>query len=125
MEIPGQRKVSTLFRHAPANIGCLLQESTTGDIYLIVGNAIGLFYYQSENLTIIAGTADINGHYDGPFSLMLFSNPYEMQLLGPNYLIVADYSNSRLQILDMTTNTCFSIYTGVRGYEDGNYSTYQ
>ena len=109
MEIPGLRKVSTLFRHAPANIGCLLQESTTGDIYLIVGNAIGLFYYQSENLTIKAGTADINGHYDGSFSLMLLSAPLEMQLFGPNHLLVADYGNLRLRILDMSTNTSFSI----------------
>ena len=78
-----------------------------------------------KKLTIMAGTTDISGHYDGPFPLMLFSNPYEMQLLAPNYLIVADYSNSRLQILDMTTNTSFSICTGVRGYENGNYSTCQ
>ena len=125
VEIPGQRKVSTLLRHAPANIGCLLQESTTGDIYLTVGNAIGLFYYHSEKLTIIAGTADISGHYDGPFSLMLLSAPLEMQLFGPNHIVVADYGNSRLRILDMTTNTSSSICTGVQGYEDGNNSTCQ
>lgn len=125
VEIPGQRKVSTLLRHAPANIGCLLQESMTGDIYLTVGNAIGLFHYQSEKLTITAGTADISGHYDGPFPLMLLSAPLEMQLFGPNHLLVADYGNSRLRILDMSTNTSFSICTGDSGYENGNYSTCQ
>ena len=78
-----------------------------------------------KKLTIIAGTTDISGHYDGPFSLMLLSAPLEMQLFGPNHLVVADYGNSRLRILDKTSNTSSSICTGVQGYEDGNNSTCQ
>ena len=125
VEIPGLQRVSILLRQAPSYIRTLLQDPTTGDIYLTVENAIGLFHYQSEKLTIIAGTADISGHYDGPFSLMLLDAPLEMEFIGPNFLMVADSSNSRLRILDMSTNTSSSICNGVPGYENGNYSVCQ
>ena len=106
--------------------GCLwmIQEPTTGNLFAACRSFVGLFT-GNGTLMIIAGSPLVNGFQDGSFKNSLFNKPVGMTFLDSETLIVTGFENDRLRVLDLRTNTTFSICSGTEGYDDGNLTSCQ
>ena len=99
-----------------------IQLLETGDFYMTVSQAVGIFSYQMKTFTVISGSTS-SGFKDGPFSDVQFNHPFVLSFLNNHTLLVSDHVNNRLRVLDLITNTSSSICTGDVGHADGNFST--
>ena len=86
-----------------------------------VGHTVGVFSYQSKTFSLIAGST--SGFKDDKFSQVRFSRRVALTFLDSDTLLVADRQNNRLRVLNLITNTSYSICSGERGHSDGDFST--
>ena len=114
--------VSTMYRDSSHGLAYLLQDSETGNIYVTFTHGVGLFNYQSNTFFIITGST-LFGFVDWEFSQLRFYFPQVVVFLSRSTLLVTDYYNNRLQVLDLIINTSSSICSGVRGNSDGDVSS--
>ena len=99
-----------------------IQENNTGNLFMTVLHAVGVFSYQTKTFTVISGSTS-SGCQDGPFSDVRFDGPISLSFLNNHALLVSDLHNHRLRVLDLVTNTSSSICSGEEGRTDGNFST--
>ena len=102
--------------------GCLwmIQEPTTGNLFAACRSFVGLFT-GNGTLMNIAGSPLVKGFQDGSFKNSLFNRPVGMAFLDSKSLLVTDFENDRLRVLNLRTNTTFSICSGTEGYDDVNW----
>ena len=74
--------------------------------------------------TIIAGSTS-SGWTDGSLLSARFSVPLHFNFLADDLIVVADRSNNRLRLLDLSTGTTSSICSGTLGSHDGDTSNCQ
>ena len=116
------KSVSTMYRDNTYKRTYLLQDPETGDIYVTIQHGVGLYDYQGNTFSVITGSFS-NGFRDGEFSKLLFSYPQGLAFLSRSTLLVADWYNHRLRVLDLTTNTSLSICSGETGHSDGHFAS--
>ena len=118
-----RKHVSTMYRSS-YSLRNLLQDPSTGNIYVAFEQGLGLYDYQGNTFSIITGSRT-TGFEDGEFSQLRFFYPQGLVFLSRSTLLVVDHFNDRLRVLDLTTNTSSSICSGVRGHSDGDLSSCQ
>ena len=123
--ILADKYVSTLYKDSSYRLTTLLQDPSTGNIYVTFNHGLRLYDYESKSFSVIAGHPSQYGFVDGEISQVRFIYPRELAFLSPGKLLIADYGNSRLRVLDLITNTISSICSGVRGHLDGDLSSCQ
>ena len=101
----------------------IIQSLETGDFFMTVAHVVGIFSYQTKTFTVISGSTSSYGFQDGPFSEVQFNHPFAVIFLNNHTLLVSDYHNDRLRVLDLINNTSSSICSGDVGHADGNFST--
>ena len=99
----------------------IIQSLETGDFFMTVAHAVGIFSYWMKTFTVISGSAS-SGFQDGPFSEVQFFSPVALSFLNNHTLLVSDKYNDRLRVLNLITNTSSSICSGEHGYADGDFS---
>ena len=95
-----------------------IQLLETGGFNMTVSQAVGIFSYQMKTFTVISGSTS-SGFQDGPFSEVRFNDPVDLSFWNSHTLLVSDYTNDKLRILDLITNTSSSICTSA----DGDFSS--
>ena len=100
----------------------IIQSLETGDFYMAVSHAVGIFSYQMKSFTVISGSTS-RGFQDGAFSEVRFDEPFALLFLNKHTILVSDLLNHKLRVLDLISNTSSSICSGYRGNADGNFST--
>ena len=123
--IVGNKHVSTIYTDSSYRLITLLQDPSTGNIYVTFYHGLGLFDYESLSFSVIAGSSSHAGFVDGAISQIRFYNPREVAFLSPHKLLIADSENHRLRVLDLITNTSTSICIVVEGHLDGDLSSCQ
>ena len=90
-----------------------LTQNTEGDIFVTIYNgAVYRISYTEKTITLIAGSPTNTGFRDGSLLNSLFHNSKELIFMKPNKLLVADYLNNKLRLLDLdedkvtTLNLC-------------------
>ena len=101
----------------------IIQSLETGDFFMTVAHVVGIFSYQTKTFTVISGSTSSYGFQDGPFSEVQFNHPFALIFLNNHTLLVSDYHNDRLRVLELINNTSSSICSGDVGHADGNCST--
>lgn len=93
----------------------IAQDTNSGHLYLTSDRAIYQLSYDDMTLTLLAGSQ--YGFKDGDFSSAKFKDPEAMLLLENNEkILVADFSNDRLRILDTGNNLTTTLCTEFKGY---------
>ena len=123
--ILAEKHVSTIYNDSSYRQSSLLQDPSTGIIYVTFNHGLGLFDYESLYFTVIAGSSSQSGFEDGALSQIRFHSPREVAFLCPHKLLIADSSNHRLRVLDLLTNSSSSICSGVSVHLDGDLSSCQ
>ncbi len=89
-----------------------------GDIYVADRNSHCIRKISGGNVTTIAGLAGSSGHINGSGSSARFSAPFNVYIDG-NDLLVADYGNSAIRKINLSTNAVTDlITTGLFGPKD-------
>lgn len=114
--------VSTFYNDATLNEAFgITQEVSSGNLYLTTLTAVYQLHYLAKQLTLIAGSPTKRGYGDGSFSASLFSYITEPMLTdNGRKLLLANEDNNRLRVLDLESNTTFSLCAGTRGHKDGD-----
>ena len=114
--------VTTFFRSSssiyPRGI---TQESSSGDLFITSDGNYNIYRlsYTSKTLTLVSGISS-SGFHDGYPCQTRFHNPYDLLLLGPHTLLIADVSNNRLRLLDLISFMTISLCSGAATTTDGN-----
>ena len=103
------------------NLFNMIQEKDTGDLFVTFLHGVGLLDYQTREFSVIAGSGQL-GFNDGSFNQMQFHIPLAIKFLNSHTLLVSDFDNNRLRVLDLITNMSSSICSGY-GQADGDFST--
>ena len=89
-----------------------------GDIYVADRANHVIRKISGGNVTTLAGTAGTAGHVNGTGTAAKFSAPFNV-LVDGNYLLVADYGNSAIRKIDLSTGAVTDlITTGLFGPKD-------
>ena len=121
--IVGNKHVSTIYTDSSYRLSSLLQDPSTGNIYVTFHHGLGLIDYESLSFSVIAGSSSHAGFVDGALSQIRYFKPKEVTFLSPHKLLIADLINDRLRVIDLITNTSSSICSGVKGHLDGDLSS--
>lgn len=100
----------------------LVQELTSGDIYITTDFAVVKYSYKEKTISSVAGSVK-SGFADGLLEEAQFNRIFSITFLSPHELIVSGYDNNRLRILNLQTNTTRSICSGEAGHDDGTLTT--
>ena len=79
----------------------------------------------SGSMSLLAGTESTKGMIDATGASALFAQPYHLVQRPDGKLIVADYENNRLRLVDLAGNVTTFAGTGVAGSTDGSLATAQ
>lgn len=79
---------------------------------------ISSYNFDTRNVTLIAGDAS-PGHADRELKMSKFYYPIGIVTLSPHIILVTDYSNRRLRILNISSDSVSSFCRGYTGSEDG------
>ena len=118
----GYQYVTTFYRSTSSlqNPTGITQEHTSGDLFITTqARYVYKLAYSSKAQTLLSGTAS-SGFQDGFFCQTLFYAPYELLLLRPHKLLIADSHNHRLRVLDLNSLMTSSLCSGTSGTVDGN-----
>jgi len=90
-----------------------------GNLYISVDYGIVEFDYCRKTFMFIAGSTR-TGFSDSPPRQALFGVLSDIVLLAPDKLLVADFWNYRLRLINLESNVTWSICTGGHGSRKGN-----
>ncbi len=79
----------------------------------------------SGAISLLAGTESTKGMVDATGTAALFAQPYHLVQRADGKLIVADYENNRLRLVDLAGNVTTFAGTGIPGSTDGSLATAQ
>ena len=83
----------------------ITQEEESGDLYVTAYHALYRITYTQRTVTLISGsTGDNYGHKDSTLLTSLFDRPFELILIEPNTLLIADENNYKLRLVDMNSD---------------------
>ena len=130
------RHVNTLSSSAPHTVSNFYQQTSyldwprgitqhhvSGDLYITNSdNEVRKVTYSSKSITKLAG-ASSSSFRDCDFGTAYFYNPFEIIFIGENKLMLADYGNHRLRILNLKTSHTSSVCTGRASHINGNMET--
>jgi DNA-binding beta-propeller fold protein YncE len=77
----------------------------------------------SGSMSLLAGTESTKGMIDATGTAALFAQPYHLVQRPDGKLIVVDYENHRLRLVDLAGNVTTFAGTGTAGFADGALST--
>ena len=118
------RNISTLYR-GELRLRHMLQNTTSGDIYVTFDHGIALLNYTGNILMILAGSTS-KGLRDGDFGKVQFNEPEEIISLSADFLLLADSRNQKLRLLNLRTKqSCISVCSGTSGSMNGNLTSCQ
>ena len=110
----------TSFLNGPRGI---TQHHVSGDLYITNSdNEVWKVTYSSKSITKLAG-ASSSSFRDCDFGTAYFYNPFEIIFICENKLMLADYGNHRLRILNLKTSHTSSVCTGRASHINGNMET--
>ena len=93
------------------NIMGITQEEKSGDLYVTAYHAIYKITYIQKTLSLISGSpGSKSGHEDGTLLSSLFNFPEELIFITPKNLLVADYDNNKLRLLDMKADKVTTLH---------------
>ena len=118
----GYQYVTTFYRSTSSlrNPTGITQEHTSGDLFItLLTHYVYKLAYSLKALTLLSGTGS-RGFQDGFSCQTRFSSPYELLLLRPHKLLIADSHNHRLRVLDLNSLMTSSLSSGTSGTVDGN-----
>ena len=93
-------KTDSLFK-----IRGITQEEKSGDLYVIAYHALYRITYIQRTVSLISGSPGSNyGYRDSTLLDSLFKKPYELILIKPNTLLIADVWNSKLRLVHMNSD---------------------
>ena len=114
--------VTTFFRSSSMSYPWgITQESTSGDLFITSEGNHNIYRlsYTSKILILISGASSA-GYINGFPCQTRFNNPYDLLFLGPHTLLIADFSNHRLRLLDLISLMTSSLCSGTYSTTDGN-----
>ena len=84
----------------------ITQEEESGDLYSIAYHAVYRITYIQKTVSLISGSPGRNsrGYRDSTLLNSLFEYPYELILIKPNTLLIADCYNNKLRLVDMNSD---------------------
>ena len=83
------------------NIRYIAQEQKSGDLYVTAYHAVYRITYIQITVSLISGSPGANsGYRDGKLLNCLFNYPHGLIFIAAHTLLVADYGNHRLRLLD-------------------------
>ena len=84
----------------------ITQEEKSGDLYVTAWHAVYRIAYTQRTVSLISGSPGwhSHGYRDSTLLNSLFYNPYELILIKPDTLLVADYDNNKLRIVHMNSD---------------------
>ena len=88
---------------ADVNFATISQDEQTGDLFVIAGNQIFRYIYQSKMVQRLTGSRSV-GYVDGYLHNCLFSNPSALITLDQTTTLVADTGNDQIRIIDLDEN---------------------
>ena len=111
---------NTSFLNGPRGI---TQHHVSGDLYITNSdNEVRKVTYSSKSITKLAG-ASSSSFRDCDFGTAYFYNPFEIIFICENKLMLADYGNHRLRILNLKTSHTSSVCTVRASHIIGNMET--
>ena len=76
---------------------------------------------RTKVVTVLAGVVDAPGYIDATGAAARFSRPYSLAVRADGKLVVSDYSNHRIRLVDVATGAVTTLAgTGAAGYLDGS-----
>ena len=83
----------------------ITQEEKSGDLYVTAYHALYRITYIQRTVSLISGSPGSNyGYRDSTLLDSLFKKPYELILIKPNTLLIADVWNSKLRLVHMNSD---------------------
>lgn len=82
-----------------------LIQDDNGDLYVIAAfHAIYRITYRQKIATLISGSPGTNGYTDSSLLNSIFYYPRDLVFIGSQTLLVADYNNNRIRLVDMNSD---------------------
>ena len=81
----------------------ITQEEKSGDLYLTARHAVYRIKYVEKTVSLISGYG--SGYGGGTLLESLFNWPLELTFIRPETLLVADYNNNKLRLLEMKSDS--------------------
>ena len=89
----------------------ITQEEKSGDLFVTATHAVYRIMYIQKTLSLISGSpGSKSGHEDGTLLSSLFNFPEELIFITPKNLLVADYDNNKLRLLDMKADKVTTLH---------------
>ena len=83
----------------------ITQEEESGDLYVTAYHALYRITYTQRTVTLISGSPGWNSGYgDSTLLNSLFDYPRELLFITSNTLLIADWDNNKLRLLDMNSD---------------------
>ena len=93
------------------HIRCITQEEESGDLYVTALNALYRITYTQITVTLISGSPGWNSGYgDSTLLNSLFDYPRELLFITFNTLLIADWDNNKLRLLDMKSDKVTTLH---------------
>ena len=87
-----------------------LAQTENGDIYLVNGVAIFKAGYFSGSIVLVAGSPLLlSGSTDGSLAESTFGGMFDIELITPHAVLVADYGSKRIRLVDFIADEVTSI----------------
>ena len=89
----------------------ITQEEESGDLYVTALNALYRITYTQRTVTLISGSPGWNSGYgDSTLLNSLFDYPRELLFITFNTLLIADWDNNKLRLLDMKSDKVTTLH---------------
>ena len=94
-----------------------LTQDEKGDIYTTASHGIFKVTYEDKKVTLISGILNKPGYKDSTVADSLYNDPHDITVIGPRTLLVADYRNSQIRIIDMYSDRVSTLrLSGLENY---------
>ena len=96
-----------------------LTQDEKGDLYTTASHGIFKVTYKDKKVTLISGIPYKPGYKDSTVVDSLYNDPHDITVIGPGTLLVADYRNSQIRIIDLYSDRVSTL--GLSGSENYEY----
>ena len=87
-----------------SDIRGITQEEKSGDLYVTSHGAVYRIMYTQRSVLLISGSPRSPSYRDSTLLDSRFYSPYALIFITPHILLVADYVNNKLRLLDMNSD---------------------
>ena len=82
----------------------ITQDEKSGDLYVTAYNAVYMIAFTQRTVKLISGSPSIDGYRDSTLLNSLFDYPVHVIVITRGTLLVADYNNKKIRVLDMKSD---------------------